>query len=127
LFLVLVFLVAIAVVPVSLHAQGLVACGGASQDPCQLCDIFQLISNILNFFVWPLGPTIATLMLATGGFMFFAGGANPVWITRARSIMTAAVIGIVIIFVAWLAVHFVLDFFGVASWTGLGTWWEITC
>jgi len=104
----------------------IVPCGGAS-NPCQFCHIFVLINNIINFILTCLTPIAAGLMLIIGGFYFLAAGPSPEKVSQAKSIITAAVIGIVIIFVAWVFLNTFLDAIGVAEWTGLGTWWKINC
>jgi len=105
---------------------GLVQCGRAGQDPCGLCDIFVLGKTIIDqvmFFV----PIVGALFLVIGGFLFFIGGADPSKVNQGNSVIKATVIGIVIIYASWLFISFLLTFLGVASWTGLGGWWEITC
>jgi len=105
----------------------LVPCGGTSQPTCQFCHIFVLINNIISFILTCLAPIVAGLMLVIGGLYLLAAGPSPEKVSQAKSIITAAVIGIVIIFVAWVFLNTFLDAIGVAEWTGLKTWWEIKC
>lgn len=73
-------------------------------------------------------PIAATIMLVWGGFTFLAVGADPDKIKEARRIVGAAVIGLVIIFVAWAFLNTFLTSIGVAEWTGLEEgWWDIQC
>ena len=114
--------------PEAANAQGLVACGGADQNPCQLCDIFKLVKNILDIFIFPFVPIIGALLLAVGGFFMFIGGANPQWLSRGKSILIATIVGLIIVYTAWLVINTFFTFFGVASWVGPGGgWWEIDC
>ncbi len=116
---------------------GLVPCGASQDDtdtedvfedqPCQFCHIFVLINNIISFILTRLVPIAAGLMLIIGGFYFLIAGADPGKISQARSIITAVVIGIVVVFVAWVFLNTFLSTIGVATWTGLDNWWEITC
>jgi len=127
--LIVIFLVSLFLVPVRVLAicQGpLVPCGGEG-NPCQFCHIFVLINNILNFILTCLTPIIASLILVIGGFYLLTAGPSPEKVSQAKSIITAAVIGIVIIFVAWVFLNTFLDAIGVAEWTGLKTWWKIEC
>jgi len=105
----------------------LVPCGGTGQPTCQFCHIFVLINNIISFILTCLAPIVAGLMLVIGGLYLLAAGPSPEKVSQAKSIITAAVIGIVIIFVAWVFLNTFLDAIGVAEWTGLKTWWEIKC
>jgi hypothetical protein len=103
----------------------IVPCSG---DECNLCHIFELLSNVLVFVLTCLVPIAATIMLVWGGFTFLAVGADPDKIKEARRIVGAAVIGLVIIFVAWAFLNTFLTSIGVAEWTGLEEgWWDIQC
>jgi len=116
---------------------GLVPCGRVTDDfstpgidesqPCGFCHSFQLVHNIINVFLFPFVPAIGGLLLVIGGFSFFVGGGNPATVSRGKTIIVGTVIGLVIVYSAWLVINTALDFIGIASWTGLGTWWEITC
>jgi len=106
--------------------EGIVPCG-TSDCPCQFCHIFVLINNIINFILTRLVPIAAGLMLIIGGFYFLIAGPDPGKISQAKSIVTAVVIGIVVVFVAWVFLNTFLTTIGVATWTGLDNWWEIAC
>ena len=106
---------------------GLVPCGGTGQPACNLCHIFQLIKNILDVFLFPIIPIIAALLFAIGGFLLFAAAGNPQNLGRAKTIIFATIIGLLIVYGSFLFVGFLLQAMGVAGWTGLGTWWQITC
>ncbi|MFC1629736.1 pilin [Patescibacteria group bacterium] len=115
-------------VPCGKNASGL-APGESPQvaEPCQLCHLFVMFDAIIDF-VMELVIIIAVLMFTVGGVMFFFGGQNPSTLTKARSILTATVWGLVIIFSAWIIVNTVFTFIGVADWTGLKTgWFSINC
>ena len=115
--------------------EGLVPCG-TDACPCEFCDIFVLINKILSFVLNTLVPAIAVLFLIFGGlYMLFARG-NPGTLGQAKSILTAVVIGIVIIFIAWVALNTFLSYMKVAEWTGFFDnpatsekegWWKINC
>jgi len=72
-----------------------------------------------------LTPIIAGLMLTLGGFYFLIAGPSPEKVRDAKAIITAAVIGLVIIFVAWIFLNSFLSYIGLANWTG--KWWKINC
>ncbi len=105
----------------------IVPCGGQGGQPaCQFCHIFVLIANIINFILTCLTPIIGGLMLIIGGLYLLTAGANPSTLGKAKSVITAAIIGIVIIFIAWIFLNTLLGFMGIVAWTGLGSWWDFT-
>jgi hypothetical protein len=95
--------------------------------PCTLCHFFILFKNIIDFVLFRIVPPVAVLMLVIGGVMFFAAGTNPSNLERARQLITNVVMGLVIIFIAWIIINTFLMFIGVQEWTGLQTWWNIDC
>ncbi|XOB41301.1 MAG: hypothetical protein ACKKMW_01035 [Candidatus Nealsonbacteria bacterium] len=128
----------------------IVPCGGCAEfDPndkticltpqsnCEFCHIFVLINNLLMFVLTCLTPIIGAAMLVWGGFTFLGAGQSPAKVEQAKGIITAVVIGIVIIFVAWVFLNSFLASIGVAEWTGLTDdpateeveegWWRIQC
>jgi len=65
--------------------------------------------------------------LAIGGGMLIFSAGNPERLNEAKKLMTVVLIGLVIIYAAWLVVNLFFQVIGVAEWTGLKTWWEIPC
>lgn len=119
----------------------IVPCGRAGTPPCQFCHIFTLFNNIINLILTCLAPIIAVLMLIVGGLMFMLshaseGGGAPKLFSQAKAAITAAVIGLVIIFVAWVFLNTLFTYMDVAEWTGfldnpdtpeIEGWWKIKC
>ncbi len=104
--------------------------GNGQIDPseqCQFCDIFTLINNIIKLILTCLTPAFAALMLVLGGGYLVIAGASPELFNKAKGIITAVVIGLVIIFVAWIFLNTLLGAIGVTEWTGLQNWWEVKC
>jgi len=107
---------------------GLVPCGQSVDDPCKLCDLFVLINNIFTYFFTGILPVVATGLIVWGGFVLVTAGENEKKYTEAKNIITAVVIGLVIIFASWIFLNTFLSSIGVAEWTGLEQgWWEIEC
>ena len=135
---VIVFLVVsfLFLIPTQIQA-GLVPCGASQNDPdtlginesdpCEFCHIFVLINKIISFILTRLVPIAAGLMLIIGGFYFLIAGPDPGKVSQARSIIFAVVIGIVVVFAAWVFLNTFLTTIGVSTWTGLDNWWQITC
>jgi hypothetical protein len=131
-------ILAVFFVPGEAFAQnGLVPCGGESQVDCNLCHLFQLVSNILTFFLVPSGelnnnvpliPVVAGFLIALGGFFFVVAAGDPGRVETGKQILTAVVIGLVIIYGSWIFIAMLLTALDFASFAGTGgTWWKIDC
>ena len=113
---------------------GIVPCG-TPDCPCNFCDFFKLIHNIINFLLIPCGlnnhipliPSIAGIMLIIGGLVMLVSQGNPGMFNKAKSILTATIIGLIIIFIAWVFLNTFFVYLDVAEWTGLNDWWQIQC
>jgi len=126
-FILFAIIVLISLFPTAADAQGLVPCGNEGQPACSLCHTFVLGSNILNVFLFPIVPIIAAFLIAVAGFFLFTAAGSLQGIQRARQVATATVVGLVIIYGAWLFVNLLLSTLGVTIWSGVGSWWEIDC
>ncbi len=104
-----------------------VNCGEHAFIPCQFCHFFIMLDDIVDFILLKIVPLVGTIMLVVGGIMFYFAGTSPQSLSRAKSILTSAIIGLVIIYCSWLIVNTILDVLGVAEWTGLENWWEFSC
>ena len=116
------------------QAAGLVPCGLSVDDPstpknetlaCGFCDFFKLIDNLFDF-VMKMVIVVATLMLVVGGVYFFFAGANPGALETGKKIITSTLIGVAIIFSAFMIVGVVLNAIGLADWTQniYKNWWS---
>jgi len=101
------------------------------QPPCQLCHIFVLFDNILNFIFFTIVPPLAILMVAIAGAYFLFAAGNPTTLTQAKSMLRTTAIALVIIYGAWLFVHLVLTFPGLIKTDFEGwkpsEWFQIDC
>jgi hypothetical protein len=104
----------------------LVPCGKQG-DPCELCDIFTLFDNILDFIFLKFVPPIAVLAIIIGGVYFFMAGGDPAKLGKAEGILTAVVIGLLIVYGSWLLINEFFVMIGVGEWTGLQNWFEYPC
>ncbi len=107
-----------------------------TEPSCNFCQFFKLGENVTNFFLFPtrdlnggfaVVPLVAGLLFAVGGIYLLLGAGNPSFYEKGRKTLYAVVIGLVIVYAAWVFVNTFLMFLGVAEWTGLGRWWEISC
>lgn len=91
------------------YAQGgIVPCGGPGQPSCNICHLTKLAENVIEFIV-KMAFVIAALLFAAAGFLFFTAGANEGNVTKARSIFTNVLVGIIIILTAWLVIDILLQ------------------
>ena len=108
--------------------EPIVPCGREGTPSCVLCHAFELLVNVLKFILTCLSPIAAVLMIAVGGLFYVASGMDPEILSRAKSIIVAALIGFIIIFVSWMLLNTFLTAMGVADWLGFKEGgWEIQC
>jgi hypothetical protein len=81
--------------------------------------MFQLIIDfVLVYLVFPA----ATLLIIIGGIMFFLYAENPQKVEQAKSLLTAAIVGLVVIFSSWLVVGLFLTAVGLSDFTVNSIW-----
>ena len=123
--------------------NGLVPCGktevgdgehGAVTMPCTLCHVFVMLNGVVVFLV-EIVFLIGVLMIVIAGSTFIYGTmispGNPGLVSDAKKIITSTIIGLVIIFGAWVFVNAFFLAIGAKDWTGLtggaGGWDTIKC
>jgi hypothetical protein len=111
--------------PLSASAAGLVPCGGECEPVCQLCHVFVLFKNIIEFLLFIIIPPLVILLIAWGGILYIFSGGNPANINKANSIFKSIAIALLIIYGSWLIVNLFFQVIGVQEWTGLESWWKI--
>ena len=117
-------------VPCGLSKDSPYTTGINETDTCTLCHLFALLDNILRFIITCLVPIVSVLMLTIGGVLFILSQFDIVSLgifIKAKGTVTAVVVGLVVIFIGWVFLNLFLSTVGIAEWTGLGSWWEITC
>jgi hypothetical protein len=114
---------------------GLVPCGRNCDDPCTaececapctLCHLFVLFKRIIDFLAKDVLFPLAVLMIVIGGVMFLTAAGDPGRIGTAKKILTSVVIGLVIIFLAWLIVDTIIMFI-TNSGSPFRNWKDINC
>ena len=116
---------------------GLVPCGRSCDDPntpkcecdsCTLCDFFVMIEKWIDGLLFKIVPALAALMIAIGGGMYIIAAGKPETLAQAKKLLGSVIIGLLIIYGAWLIINTFFMFIGVADWTGLRQgWWQINC
>ncbi len=103
----------------------------SQKEGCKLCHFFVLGNNILKFLLVPPGGLVligAVIMFVVGGFMFLVSAGNPSSLEQGRNILKTTVMGLIIVYGAWLAVDFFFVALGVTTWSGPGQgWFTINC
>ena len=115
--------------------QGLVSCGNDinhngildKEEACRLCNLFQLVNNLVNWVLLVIIPVVAPIFLVLGGIYLLIARGDPGMFKKGKDVLTATIVGLIIIYTAWVLLSTVLAFLGVADWTGLSSWWEIQC
>jgi len=93
------------ILPAFALADGLVPCGGHGEPACSLCYLYVLAQKVMNFLAYTIAPTVAILVVAYGGFMILTAGSNPSNKQAGYKAIKAAIIGILIVFGAWIIVN----------------------
>ncbi len=76
--------------------------------PCGMCDLFKGISNLINFFVFQIGPIAAGLMILIGGAMWVVNNGNQEQVKKGQDILKATIIGLIIMYSAWMIINTIL-------------------
>jgi len=105
--IIIIFLIGLAGIN-SAWAAPIVPCGTSTTPDCKLCHLWLLASNVINFISFTLAIPIAILLFVSAGVLFLISSGNENRIALAKSIFTNTIIGIVIIFLAWLIVDTLL-------------------
>jgi len=105
----------------------IVPCGNDPANPCQLCHLFVMFNNLIQFLLFCIVPPLAVAGIVVAGIFFIFSRGNPGTVTKAKGIIEAVLIGLFIIFTAWLLINLFFTYLKVEAWTGLGTWFKIEC
>ena len=107
--------------------------------PCGVCEVFTLSQKVLNFIYWKISAPIAALMFLWAGLLIVSGGVsgNTGSYQTGWKIMKNTLLGLAIVFVAWLAIDTIIklaqgkvDTGGPAQIpqsSGFGPWNEVKC
>ena len=69
--------------------------------PAKISDLVIVIQNIISILA-PIAAVAFLIMLIVGGFQFLTSGGDPKAVAGARTTLTYAVIGIILVVVLWL-------------------------
>lgn len=83
--------------------------GTSESQPCQLCHLWQLFNNIINFVLYSLVVPGAALLFAYAGVLVLIAGGSADKVKKGRTIFTRTVFGLVIIFCSWLIIGTIIN------------------
>ncbi|MFH1170965.1 MAG: pilin [bacterium] len=70
-------------------------------------DLKATVINVINWVLGLLG-IIAVIMILVGGFQWMTAAGNEEKVEKAKKIISAAIVGLIIILLAWAIVNFVI-------------------
>ena len=85
-------------------------CQGANAaTDCGICELAQLVTNLLNFAIY--GAVVAAAVLfAWTGFKFLTSRDNSGALTAAKKMFWNVILGLIIVLAAWLIVNTIVSF-----------------
>jgi len=84
----------------------------AVNDPAQISDIVGVLENIIKLLA-PAAAIAFFIMLLVAGFQFLTSGGDPKSVGQARTTLTLAIIGIILVISAWLILLLIQSVTGV--------------
>ncbi|MBU4360474.1 pilin [Candidatus Parcubacteria bacterium] len=100
---------------------------------CGICDVLELMSKIAKFIL-TLSASLALLFFVIGGLMWIISQGNPEKIQAGKKIFLGSILGLGIVYFAWVGVNFILYNFSGSQQNGENIarifnrpWNEIKC
>ena len=93
-------------------------CGMSGQDPCGIKDFFQMLVNLYSFIVIALATPLAVIAITVGGIFMMVSAGNPNLAGTGRKIIYTSIIGLILVFAAYLIIDFILcTTLGFCAWS----------
>ena len=80
----------------------------AVSDPAKLSDLSGIIQNILKLLA-PAAAVAFFVMILVGGFQFLTSGGDPKAVGQARTTLTFAILGVILVVVSYLILRVVFS------------------
>ena len=87
----------------------LVPCDGTPANPCNVCSLYTLAHNVIDFLLWGLATPLLVIAILVGGIYWLISGGSEQKIERGKEILTSAIIGFLIAFGAWIIINTIMD------------------
>jgi len=110
-----------------IQAKGLVPCGGPEEEECTACHLLVLVQNVVDFVIKG-AIFICIVLIIYGGFRWLFSFGKQENIVAGQKAILNAIIGLVIVLVAWLIVNtifWLIAYVGGENYTG--SWWHLEC
>jgi hypothetical protein len=78
----------------------------------------------MDFILWRIGPLMLVILTVAAGITMYAGLGSPNIRVQLKSILTSALMGYGVVFLAWTGVNLILSILGYKI-SVFGPWWEI--
>jgi len=82
---------------------------------CQLCHFFVIIDGIMDFILVDIVPPLTVAVLVIGGAMYYFSGFKPELRNKSKTLFKSVLIGLVLIYGAYMIVGIVLMVLGAAE------------
>jgi hypothetical protein len=83
----------------------IVFCGGKTENACTFQDLFKLVYIVVNFLISGAGLA-ALLYVVIGGLQMLLSAGNPTKIQEAKSTIKNAILGLILVMLAYLIVGY---------------------
>lgn len=87
-------------------------CGGPGEEACTICNLFQLIDNIVRIVIVGLVPAAAGLVIAIAGFKMLINQNNAEVMGESKKIILMVIIGLLLIYGSYAIVGAVFSGMG---------------
>jgi hypothetical protein len=100
-------------------SAAIISCGKTGENKmCTLCDLIIGINTIIKY-IFSISVIAALTALFIGAIMYIFSGADPSSAEKGKKAIMNALLGIVIIFAAWVFVNFTMKLLGSKSNLGI--------
>lgn len=106
---ILIFSLALFIVPFFASAAGLVPCGGPTESPCTVKDVFVMIARVTNTLIG-LAGIYAVFEVISGAFWLIPTMGDEEAITKNRKRINQAVVGFVMVMFAYMFVNTAVNY-----------------
>lgn len=106
---VLIFSLLLLLIPFFVSAAGLVPCGGPTESPCTVKDVFIIAARVTNTLI-ALAGIYAVYEIISAGFWLVTTMGNEEAITKNRKRIFQAIVGMVMVMFAYMFVNTAVNF-----------------
>lgn len=82
------------------------------EGPPKISDILLVVKNIIRLLA-PVAGLAFFIMIVVGGYQFLTSGGDPKGVAQARTTLTYAILGIILVVAAWLILSLIGQITGV--------------